>query len=114
MIKFLLSMILIGAIAVGGYCLYRGLTGEKNNAGIIAIDAGNLAESVTNTLKDGMSDVAKDIRDKAKEKADTAVKKAMEKADSAVKQAKEKTDTVVSDTKDMVKQKAKEKLDEAK
>ena len=107
LILFVLALAIAGGI---GYCLYRGLTGEKNNAGIIAIDAGNLAQSVTDTFKDGAADIAKDVADKAKKQISEAVDSVKGKASEAKDAVVEKT----SEIKDTAKEKAGEVADKVK
>lgn len=100
MIKMIITLIFLAALALGGYCIYRGLTGENNNAGMIAMDAGNLAESVTNTFKDGATDFAKDLRNKATKAAAEAKDSAKQIGNRAIDSVKAKTDTVVNSVKE--------------
>lgn len=89
MIKFFFTLVIAAVLGISGYCIYLGVTeSENNNAGMIAIDAGNLAESVTNTFKDGASVLAA---------------KAKTVKDSAVETVKETTAEVVDKTVDTVK-----------
>lgn len=89
--KTIIMLIFLVLMGLGGYCIYLGLTdSENNNAGMIALDASNLAQSVTDTFKDGTAALAK----KSKEVAVGAKVKVTEGVSSAAESVKE----VVSDT----------------
>lgn len=78
--KKIILAIIIAVLGIAGYAIYLGLTkSENNNAGMIAMDAGNLAQSVTDTFKDGVNVLA----EKTKEVAIEAKKEAVELADTA-------------------------------
>ena len=79
-----------------GYLGYRGLTGENNNAGLIATDIGNLSESVANTVKDGANDVAKDIQNKTVKVKDTVVEKVKSVKNETAEKVMEKKDSAKS------------------
>lgn len=52
--KKIIALLAIAFITAVGYCIYLGVAkSENNNAGMIAMDASNLAQSVTDTFKDG-------------------------------------------------------------
>ncbi len=88
MIKTITTIIAIVILAIAGVCIYKGLTSsESNNAGMIALDASNLAESVTNTFKDGAAIVAAEIQAKSSEVVDTAKEKASVMADTLLNAA---------------------------
>lgn len=97
--KTLIGLVLIALLGFGGYCIYLGITeSENNNAGMIAMDAGNLAQSVTDTFKDGANVLAK----KTKEAKDSAVAVGSKAVDSA----KTKTEQIATEVKDTVVEKA--------
>lgn len=97
--KYIIGLILIALLGVAGYCVYLGIAESGNNdAGMIALDAGNLAQSVTDTFKDGANVLAK----KAKEAKDSAVVAGSKAVDSV----KGKTEQIAIEVKDAVVEKA--------
>ena len=94
--KTIITIIFLAVLALGGYCIYLGLTdGEHNNAGMIALDASNLAQSVTDTFKDGTTVLVK----KSKEAATEAKEKVAEGVSSAAETVKDKAGEVVDSAK---------------
>lgn len=91
--KFIITLIFVAALVAGGYCVYLGLTQSgNNNAGMIALDAGNLAQSVTDTFKDGVDVLAKkanERKDSVKAKAESVKDTVVVKISSAAESTKE-------------------------
>lgn len=97
--KTIFFLFVVAMLVAVGYLSYRGLTGDNSNAETIAADIGSLSESVTNTVKDGAVDIAKDIRNKADETKDVAVAKASKAADTAANTVKSRVGDIRKDVK---------------
>jgi hypothetical protein len=82
MIKFIGAIILIGLLAVGGYTVYRGLTGDNDNADKVANKASELVSSVADTFADGAKDMAKDAKSLGSEAVDSVKSTAVKAVDS--------------------------------
>ena len=62
MIKFIFSIIIIVILAVGGIAIYKGFTGDNDNATKVANKASELVTSVADTFADGAKDMAKEVK----------------------------------------------------
>mgnify|MGYP004448907411 CR=1 FL=1 len=68
MFKFILTIFMVIVLGFAGYAIYLGLTESgKNNAGLVAMDASNLAQSLTDTFKDGTSVMVEKVKNAAVE-----------------------------------------------
>lgn len=83
MIKLIGALILAAIIAVGGYAVYKGFTGDNDNAEKVANKASELVSSVADTFSDGAKEIAKEAKAKASVVADSVKSSASEAADSA-------------------------------
>lgn len=111
--KAIFFLFVIALFASVGYLTYRGLTGDNDNAGLIANDIGNLSESVAHTVKDGAADIAKDIQNKAVEAKDSAVEKVKSVKDETAEKVKKQSDSAKSTVSARIgdiRQKAKDKM----
>lgn len=81
-----------------GYCIYRGLSSDDN--------AKKLTEAVTETFKDGVNDVVKDVKGKSSDAVDSVKEKAEDLKDETVSTVKSRANDV--------KVAAKEKFNKAK
>lgn len=81
--KIILGIIIAIVLAVGGYTVYRGLTGDNDNAQKIADKTSELVTSVADTFSDGAKDMAKDVKEKTLEAADSVLSSADRAIDSA-------------------------------
>lgn len=102
--KKIIALLTIAFIAAVGYCIYLGVAkSENNNAGMIAMDAGNLAQSVTDTFKDGaviLAAQAKEVaivaKDEAKSTANDIAQSVSSKAAEIADSAKEGAANAIS------------------
>lgn len=90
MIKFIGAIILIGLLAVGGYTVYRGLTGDNDNADKVANKASELVSSMADTFAYGAKDMAKDAKSLGSEAVDS-VKSVTGRTVDSVKSGTSKT-----------------------
>lgn len=87
MIKFIGTILFIILLAIGGYAVYRGLTGDNDNADKVASKASELVSSVADTFSDGAKDIANDAKSlgaKATDPVKAAVLRAGDSAKSGV------------------------------
>ena len=62
MVKFIIAVALVLVVSLGGYAVYRGLTGDNDNAEKVANKASELVGSVADTFADGAKDMAKSVK----------------------------------------------------
>lgn len=110
MLKFIGILVLVVALATGGYLLYRGLSGNEKNATALTETTHGVVDTMADAIKDGTTEVIKDVSSKATEVKDSATEKVLDKADSIVKSMKEKKDSATN----AVKSKAEKSVDTVK
>lgn len=99
MIKLFLAAVMVAIIAATGFALYKGFIGDNDNAKTVATKTGELAASITETFTDGVKDIAKDVKDKAFETADSAKAAGDRAVDSAKSEVKARVDEVAKEGK---------------
>ena len=88
MLKFLATIALLAAIAIGGYFAYQGFSNNPKNTEAFVSATHNVVDSVADAIKDGTTEVMNDVSAKATEAV-------LNKADSVVKGLKEQKDKAV-------------------
>lgn len=83
MLKLITTIILVAIMAVAGVAIYKGFTGEHDNAEKVANKASELVTSVADTFKDGAKDIAMEAKGKATAVADSIKSSASAAVDSA-------------------------------
>ena len=83
MIRLIGVLFLATIIAVGGYTIYKGFTGDNDNAEKVADKASELVSSVADTFSDGAKEIAKEAKAKAGAIADSVKSSASAAVDSA-------------------------------
>ena len=82
MIRLIGVLFLATIIAVGGYAVYKGFTGDNDNAEKVANKASELVSSVADTFSDGAKEIAKEAKAKAGAVADSVKSSASGVVDS--------------------------------
>ena len=83
MIRLIGVLFLAAIIAVSGYTVYKGFTGDNDNAEKVADRASELVSSVADTFSDGAKEIAKEAKAKAGAIADSVKSSASAAVDSA-------------------------------